>query len=320
MTIVGTYYICGPMRPIEDNNFPLFIRASRILRADGVDIISPHELGQPDWTRGQLMGDDIVTLIKACDGIIALPDWQKSPGASAEVACAFACELPVYDLLLHDDDTYTLLESNVVSVRVPRENQYRDRTPLVGLCGFAQSGKDTAASFLVDKFDWTRVAFADALRDVLYALNPVVPIHEGAEAAERGWSTLDLSTLVDSRGWDDVKTSFSYVRELLQRLGTEAGRQIIDENLWVGMGEDKIERAGGPVVVTDCRFPNEIALIRRRKGLLIWVERDGVGAVNGHASEHSVNKADCDLVLTNNGTIDDLYESLSQAFGTLVTT
>lgn len=311
--LTGTYYICGPMRPIEDNNFPLFIRASRILRADGVDIISPHELGQPDWTRGQLMGDDIVTLIKACDGVIALPDWQKSPGASAEVAVAFACEMPVYNLLLHDDDTYTLTESNVVSVRVPRENQYRDKTPLVGLCGFAQSGKDTAAGFLVDRFNWTRVAFADALRDVLYALNPLVTQSDWPEI-------LRVQDIVDSVGWDKAKVEYEEIRGLLQRLGTEAGRQIIDENLWVGMGEDKIERANGPVVVTDCRFPNEIALIRRRKGLMIWVEREGVGAVNSHASEHSVTKADCDLVLTNNGTIEDLYNSLSQAFGTLVTT
>lgn len=314
--LTGTHYICGQMRTIEDNNFPLFIRASRILRADGIDIISPHELGQPDWTRGQLMGDDLVTLIKACDGIIALPDWQKSPGASAEVAVAFACEMPVYDLLLHDDDTYTLAESNVVSVRVPRENQYRDKTPLVGLCGFAQSGKDTAASYLVDRFGWTRVAFADALRDVLFALNPIAKVNFGFGAYD---PILRVQEIVGFDGWDKAKTADNDIRNLLQRLGTEAGRQIIDENLWVGMGEDKIERAGGPVVVTDCRFPNEIALIRRRKGLLIWVEREGVGAVNAHASEHSVSKADCDLVLTNNGTIEDLHNSLSQAFGTLVT-
>lgn len=265
------------------------------------------------------MADDLTVLINNCDGVICLPGWEKSPGACAEVACAFAGEKSVYELTLHDDDTYDLIESNVVSVRVPRENQYRDKTPLVGLCGFAQSGKDTAASYLVDKFDWTRVAFADALRDVLYALNPSIT-GLACDYGQDKEGVYRVQGIVDNYGWDWAKTNIGEIRTLLQRLGTEAGRQTIDENLWVGMGEDKIERAGGPVVVTDCRFPNEIALIRRRKGLLIWVEREGVGAVNSHASEHSVSKADCDLVLTNNGTIDDLYESLSQAFGTLVTT
>lgn len=302
----GTFYICGPMRGLPESNFPYFHEAARLLREDGFLIVSPAELGDPSWTRGELMSDDLLALVRDCDGVMALPGWQKSPGASAEVAVAFACEKPVYELHVYANGTYLLEESAVVSVRVPRENQYTKKTPLVGLCGFAQSGKDTVAKWLVKEHDWTRVAFADALRDVLYALNPLIGVH--------GEEVLDVKEIVDEQGWDNAKVNYTEIRKLLQRLGTEAGRDIIDPNLWVGMGEDKIERAGGPVVVTDCRFPNEIELIKRRKGTLIWVERDGVGAVNAHASEHSVNAGDCDLILTNNGTIDDLYDSLSQAF------
>lgn len=300
------YYLSGMMRPLPEYNFPMFRKVSAQLRSEGLDIVSPHEFGDSENdTRGQLMTEDLLLILNQCDGIICLPGWQNSPGASAEVAICFGTERPVYEYIPIGEG-FRLEESKVVMVTVPRENQYALGIPLIGLCGYAQTGKDTTANFLVKKYDWTRVAFADALRDVLYALNPIV-VREVGGVIDGPHNVYRVQDLVDEWGWDKVKVEWQEVRALLQRLGTEAGRDIIDPNLWVGMGEEKIESAGGPVVVTDCRFPNELSLIKRRKGTLIWVERPGTGPANAHASEHTVSKDDCDLVLLNNGTIDDLY-------------
>jgi hypothetical protein len=303
------FYLSGPMRPIADHNFPLFKKVSAQLRADGVEIISPHEYGDElNDSRGQLMTDDLLMILNDCDGVIVLPGWESSPGASAEVAVAFGTELPVYEYIPDSVSNllgYHLVESKTTSVTVPRETQYANGTPLIGLCGYAQVGKDTVAGFLKTQ-GWTRVAFADALRDVLYALNPIV---QGGSYFER------VQDLVDRHGWDKAKVDYQEIRQLLQRLGTEAGRDTLGENVWVRIGEDKIEAANGPVVVTDCRFPNEVQLIKRRKGTLIWIERPGTGAANAHASEHSVTRDDCDIVLNNNGTFEDLYRKIDKFVG-----
>lgn len=296
-------YLAGPMRPLPDNNFPLFERVTQQLRADGHQIISPHEFGDAADSRGKLMSDDIMVIVNECDGIICLPDWQNSPGASAEVAVAFATEKPVFDYVerakTFAGEPYDLVPSKATHVRVPREEQYRAKTPLIGLCGYAQVGKDTVASLLISA-GWERVAFADKLRDVLYAMNPII-----CDWPREGW--FRVKNIVDSEGWDVAKTRYAEVRELLQRLGTEAGRENIDNNIWVGLGEDKIEAAfPNSVVVTDCRFQNELALIKRRKGTLVWIDRPGVAPANAHASEHSVSRSDCDVVLDNDGSIEDL--------------
>lgn len=310
------WYLAGPMRPLPDHNFPLFEKASSDLRKAGYKIISPHELGDASWTRGALMTEDLIALLMGAQGVITLPGWEISPGASAEVAVAFATEKPVFRYVTLPNDEFTVLPCYTVTSHVTREEQYQHKIPLIGLCGFAQAGKDTAASYLTGMYSFTRVAFADALRDVLYALNPIAAhndAYRGLSDApyKDGGPFVRVRDLVDSKGWDKAKTAKNDIRELLQRLGTEAGREIIDQNLWVRMGEEKIEKAPGPVVITDCRFPNEVNMVRRRKGTLIWVERPGNGPANAHASEHSVSQVDCDYTVTNGGSLEQLYDHLN---------
>lgn len=315
---MAIHYLAGAMRGFPELNFPAFIEAAKRLRDYDIEVISPHELGDNlNETRSVLMGEDLLTILNDCDAVICLPGWEKSPGACAEVATAFATSKPVFDLELRDNGDLALHPSKTVSVTVPREEQYRQKTRLLGLCGYAQSGKDTVAQYLVgqERNPWTRVAFADKLRDMLYALNPLIEVEWGdvyefgkAEPVDRLYRQVRVKEIIDEHGWDMAKVAYDEIRQLLQRLGTEAGRECINDNLWVGLAEEKIELAGMPVVVTDCRFQNELHMIRRRGGTLVWIERDGIGAVNGHASEHSVTKDDCDYTLPNSGTLDDLYE------------
>lgn len=304
------YYVAGQMRPLPDHNFPMFERACKLLRADGYKIVSPHEMGDETMARGVLMAEDIAAILFACGGLIHLEGFEASPGASAEVAVAFATEKPVLSLKMFDDGTYNVQPSDTMTVSITREQQYAEKWPLVGLCGFAQSGKDTTAEHLVTR-GWTRVAFADTLREVLYALNPIIEGHYYPEGD--GVLLERVVEIVDRKGWDVAKVEHPEIRALLQRLGTEAGREIIDQQMWVRKGEEKIERAGGPVVITDCRFPNEVNMVRRRKGTLVWIERPGNQAANAHASEHSITQADCDFTIVNSGTIEELENYVDSA-------
>lgn len=163
----------------------------------------------------------------------------------------------------------------------------------IGLIGYSQSGKDTIASILVEKYGYTRVAFADKIREFLYDLNPMVA------CSPTGY----LQDLVNLVGWDDAKQE-PQVRKLLQNLGNSA-RKIIDENVWVTLALGNID-VNQRVVITDVRFENEAVMIKLMGGQLWRVKRIGVGPVNDHVSESELEGYKVDQIFVNNGTLKDL--------------
>jgi hypothetical protein len=152
---------------------------------------------------------------------------------------------------------------------------------VVALLGYAQSGKDEAAKVLVEEGGFVRVAFADAVRECLLALDPHIQLGPN--------SFVGLSSYVYLWGWDKAKQNPD-VRRLLQRLGTEVVRDRIDSRAWADIGRSKVTDAieqGRSVVVTDVRFPNEVTalLFHEAPVLFVLVKRSGVGPVNDHSSE-----------------------------------
>ncbi|MBT2544483.1 hypothetical protein J7E99_28240 [Streptomyces sp. ISL-44] len=180
-------------------------------------------------------------------------------------------------------------------------------TPLVGFAGAARSGKDTAAEALLS-VGWQRKAFADKVKDMLYALDPVMAEKEYAE------SVTSLRYEVDGCGWETTKDVYPEVRQYLQRLGTEGGRAVLGENVWVdALLRDR--ETWGPTVITDVRFPNEADAIRARGGLVLLIERPGQEPIThaGHASENALAGYAFDGVIRNDGTVWDLYVSVREA-------
>ena len=172
---------------------------------------------------------------------------------------------------------------------------------LIGLTGYAQSGKDTVAEYLVEHYGYRRIAFADPLREALYRLDPKVTIADMVGVS--------LKVAVDGLGWENVKVDSAEVRGMLQRMGTEVGREMFGQNFWVDLamkGVSKFDK----VVFTDVRFPNEYKSIKEREGTVWRVERLGVGAVNNHASETAMDDIRVDGIITNNSTKDDLFATI----------
>jgi hypothetical protein len=193
---------------------------------------------------------------------------------------------------------------------------------LLGVGGYASSGKDTVAAHLVNQYGWTRDAFADRLRKGLLALDPIVEV-EMRSGFEDYVHTERLSEIVIGLGWDKAKREYPEIRELLQRYGDEAGRQIHGKYCWVdALFRDHPWRrsnpdadwhlTGEPLVIPDVRYPNEIEAIRERQGLLLWVDRPGVGPVNSHASDNSVGPHDFDYTVVNEGTIEELNAKIDR--------
>ena len=95
-------YISGPMTGIHDLNYQAFQAAAERLRAQGVQVISPHEItptGVGPWTWEAHMRVDLAALLTA-DVIVMLPGWQTSRGAQLEKTVAEAIGLKVVDYAL----------------------------------------------------------------------------------------------------------------------------------------------------------------------------------------------------------------------------
>ena len=168
---------------------------------------------------------------------------------------------------------------------------------IIGLCGYSGSGKDTAAMGLIEQ-GWRRIAFADPLRKMALIINPQIA-HTGHSLAE----------IVEEIGWTEAKESFHEIREFLQTIGDEAVRGTFGDDAWVDVCVRDILSSDDDVVITDCRYPNEFKMIHRLEGYLIRIDRPGVEAVNGHASESHVADAPVDGVVTNSLTQQALWHN-----------
>ena len=195
---------------------------------------------------------------------------------------------------------------------------------IIGICGFIGSGKDTVADYLVNFHEFRRESFASTLKDAVAAVfgwdrtmleGRTKEAREWREQVDPWWAAkLDMPTLTP--------------RWVLQYWGTEVCRKAFHDDIWIASLENKLRNSRDNIVISDCRFPNEIESLKRAGGNIIWVQRgalpdwyaDAVSANQGsnvglnamkmrkiHASEWAWLGSDFDVVVDNNGSIDDLY-------------
>ena len=99
------------------------------------------------------------------------------------------------------------------------------------------------------------------------------------------------------------------VRELLQKLGTEAIRNNLHENAWVNALMVDY-RTTDNWIITDCRFPNEYEYVKKYGGKVIRINRPDVSAVNAHPSETAIDNYDFDGYILNDGSLELLEDSV----------
>lgn len=187
---------------------------------------------------------------------------------------------------------------------------------IIGLSGYARSGKDEAAKVLVEEFGFTRIAFADKLRDVLYALNPIVSFGWKGKSKDFPTEQIYLRNVIDRFGWGGYKETIygPEIRRLLQRLGTEAGRQTLWDSIWIDAALTNLPH-DAKVVVSDARFLNEFHAVIQRGGQIWRINREGVGPANEHASEmEALEFRAWAQVINNNGTLDEFRDKVKLAY------
>ena len=197
---------------------------------------------------------------------------------------------------------------------------------IIGICGFIGSGKDTAADYLVNFHEFKRESFASTLKDAVAAVfnwnrdlleGRTKEAREWREQADEWWST---------RLGQDVTP-----RRVLQYWGTDVLRNHYHDDIWIASLENKLRTAKDNIVISDCRFPNEIKALRTQGAKIIWIQRGltphwyeiATRANRGdtkakawldqegiHASEYSWAGTDFDVVIDNNKSIEYLYNQL----------
>lgn len=170
--------------------------------------------------------------------------------------------------------------------------------PVIGIAGRARVGKDTLTDFLLAQYGGYRYSFAHPLKAMLKA----------------GFNIDFESDYWVARKEEVIPAIGRSPRELMQTLGTEWGRQLVHPELWLILATGHLHNRGPGMIVSDIRFENEAAWVRRMGGKVVHLSRDAAPQVAGHKSEDGVIVQPVDMQVYNNGTLEDLQFTVSRMF------
>ncbi|MDP9870418.1 MULTISPECIES: hypothetical protein [Streptosporangium] len=168
---------------------------------------------------------------------------------------------------------------------------------VLGVHGFAGSGKDAFADTLVHWYGFKKIAFADPLRDVLLDTNPVLMVDDGRP--------VHLREVIDTIGWGEAKILYPEIRRMMVALG-QSMRQRVDSRIWINAAIDRMGEAQR-VVFSDVRQLNEAMVLKATLGAqLVNLLRPGVGPANSQ-EQATLPPQLLDFVVRNDGDLTDLH-------------
>ena len=204
---------------------------------------------------------------------------------------------------------------------------------IVGVTGLIGSGKDTIANYLTTFHGFKKESFANSLKDaVAHVFGWDREMLEGTTKSSREWREQ-----VDPWWAERLDMPNLTPRWILQYWGTEVCRKGFHDDIWIASLEHKLLKSTDNVVISDCRFANEVKAIKNAGGITIRVMRGSdpewydaaiqynkgpngnslwalskakLEKLKIHASEYSSVGLSYDYYLENNGSIDDLYKQV----------
>jgi hypothetical protein len=200
---------------------------------------------------------------------------------------------------------------------------------IIGISGYAGSGKDTLCTKIqeLDKeSNWQRKKWAGKLKQISSILTGI---------SEDMFEDSDFKNTNLGPEWNATpcgKIGSKHkqpltVREFLQKIGTDALRDNLHEDVWVNalmsdymyepdLVTDVCEYPNW--IITDTRFPNEAKAIKNSGGIVVRVDRISVSAINAHYSEIALDNWDFDYYIDNSGTEDDLANRVNEFLETII--
>ena len=204
---------------------------------------------------------------------------------------------------------------------------------IIGIAGLIGSGKDTAADYLCTFHGFKRMSFASALKEAVSVIfGWEYELLEGSTKASREWREEVDIWWAERLGIPNLTP-----RWVLQQWGTDVARKNFHNDIWVASVENRLRGIKDDIVITDCRFANEVTAIKNAGGITLrthrgedpkWLHLATLHSnatdliqkeiykdeleldFNVHASEYSSVGLDYDHHIDNNGTIDYLHTQM----------
>jgi hypothetical protein len=195
---------------------------------------------------------------------------------------------------------------------------------LIGICGFQGSGKDTFAQYLIDNYGFKKLSFASTVKDVASIIF--------------GWDREMLEgytkearvqrEMIDSWWAKKLDIPNFTPRFALQFIGTDLFRKHFNSEIWVSCIEKQLEKYD-KIIITDCRFENEINMIKNNGGIIIKLFRNNISQLyyeiqNGfepldlHPSEWKWINSKEDYLIVNDSSINELNKKIDILYKKLI--
>lgn len=185
---------------------------------------------------------------------------------------------------------------------------------IIGICGLIGCGKGTVGDILVENYGFTKLSFADKLKDgVATVFNWDRDMLEGDTVESREWRE------TQDKFWTRETGRTITPRLVLQEFGTDCMRHGFDNGIWVSLvKQELVKYPNKNFVIPDVRFPNEANMIKSIHGEVwrvkrgqdpVWMrmyEDIGVEPKDVHESEWRWAKVDFNNVIYNDLGIDEL--------------
>lgn len=192
---------------------------------------------------------------------------------------------------------------------------------IIAINGTIGSGKDTFSQSFIDN-GYNRMSFAKNLKDSVSSIfGWDREMLEGTTPESRKIRELPDEFWCKKLERDDISP-----RWVLQNYGTDVLRKYFHDDIWIFSLENDMNKIDGNIIITDCRFPNELKMIRSKNGIVIEVQRTlpywyglaseynkgninilPVELENVHKSEWAwIGVNEPDYIVHNNTTINDL--------------
>lgn len=176
---------------------------------------------------------------------------------------------------------------------------------IIGLSGYANSGKDEIARTLVKLDNSFHIKkFASKLKQIASILT--------GYPEEMFEDRVFKSQPLNSAWWKGRKTITG--REFLQKLGTECIRDVLHPDAWVNALMWEYNKPYPNWIITDCRFINEAITIKKYGGIMVRVNRADTYPANTHTSETELDYWPFDYVIENTSSLDELKHNVEIFF------
>lgn len=207
---------------------------------------------------------------------------------------------------------------------------------IIAFSGKAGTGKDTAGDILSNKYGFTKIAFADPLRNLcarVFYLDPAMFLDRDKKDSPMKRIYLDfhdldaIRTIVETEWGFEISEEareqmeefhgiyFDTPRDIMRFVGTKIVRNCIGDDIWIKLAAEKMKSLGGKIVITDCRFESERDFLRKIGAIMCLVKRND----NGQTTEHEFDLGsddEYDVIFNNDGSLYSYQSSIDLWYNT----